>query len=45
MKRLKQQKGYLFDLDGTLLNKEERVSPFTARVINRLVEQIMGRLR
>ena len=30
---------YVSDLDGTLLNKEERVSPFTARVINRLVEQ------
>ncbi len=30
---------YLSDLDGTLLNPQERVSDFTARVINYLVER------
>ena len=30
---------YVTDLDGTLLTPEESLSPFTVRVINRLVEQ------
>ncbi len=30
---------YVTDLDGTLLNRQERVSPFCIRVINELVEK------
>ena len=29
---------YVSDLDGTLLNENQEVSPYTARVINRMVE-------
>ena len=32
---------YVTDLDGTLLNRQDRVSPFSVRVINGLVEQGM----
>ena len=30
---------YVTDLDGTLLNKQDRVSPFSVRVINELVDK------
>ncbi len=30
---------YVTDLDGTLLNRQDRVSPFSVRVINELVEK------
>ena len=30
---------YVSDLDGTLLTPREDLSPFTIRVLNRLVEQ------
>ena len=30
---------YVSDLDGTLLTPQEQLSPFTTRVVNRLVEQ------
>ena len=32
---------YVTDLDGTLLTRQDRVSPFSVRVINKLVEQGM----
>ena len=32
---------YVTDLDGTLLNRQDRVSPFSVRTINRLVENGM----
>ena len=32
---------FVTDLDGTLLNRQDRVSPFSVRTINRLVEQGM----
>ena len=32
---------YVTDLDGTLLNRQDRVSPFSIRVINSLVEKGM----
>ena len=30
---------YVTDLDGTLLNRQDRVSPFSVRVINELVDR------
>ena len=30
---------YVTDLDGTLLNRQDRVSPFSVRVINELAEK------
>ena len=30
---------YVTDLDGTLLNRHDRVSPFSVRVINDLVDR------
>ena len=40
----KQREGkvlYVTDLDGTLLNRHDRISPFSIRVINGLVEKGM----
>ena len=30
---------YVTDLDGTLLNRQDRISPFSVRVINELVDK------
>ena len=32
---------YVTDLDGTLLNRQDRVSPFSIQTINNLVEKGM----
>ena len=32
---------YVTDLDGTLLNTHDRISPYSTRTINRLVEEGM----
>ena len=32
---------YVSDLDGTLLNRQSRLSPFTQQVLNRLLEKGM----
>ncbi len=33
---------YVTDLDGTLLNKQERIHPESIRIINHLIEQGMA---
>ena len=33
------KKLYVTDLDGTLLNRQDRISPFSVRVINELVDK------
>lgn len=32
---------YVTDLDGTLLNRQDRISPFSIETINKLVEEGM----